>query len=65
MLALLPVILQLVEAGVTIAPQLISAGKTEIDLVNSGSAPTQAQMDQINTALDVANAALQSAQPAA
>jgi hypothetical protein len=69
MLTLLPVILQLVEAGVTVAPQLIAAGKTEIDLFNSKAAPTQAQKDQIDAALEAAleaaNTALQNAQPAA
>ena len=64
MLALVPVILQLVEAGVTIAPQLISAGKTEVDLFNSGAAPTAAQRAQIDAALEAANTALQNAQPA-
>jgi hypothetical protein len=64
MLTLLPVIPQLVEAGVTVAPQLIAAGKTEIDLFNSNAAPTQAQRDAIDAALEVANNALQTAQPA-
>jgi hypothetical protein len=64
MLTLLPVILQLVEAGITVAPQLIAAGKTEISLVNAGAAPTAAQMAQIDAALDAANTALQNAQPA-
>jgi hypothetical protein len=64
MLALIPVILQLVEAGIAVAPQLIAAGKTEIALVNSGSTPTKAQEDQIDAALEAANAALQAAQPA-
>lgn len=65
MLTLLPVILQLLEAGITVAPQLVAAGKTEIDLVNSRSAPTQDQKDQIDAALELANDALQGAQPAA
>lgn len=65
MLTLLPVILQLIEAGVAVAPQLVAAGQTEIALVNSQTAPTQAQRDEIDAALEVANDALQNAQPSA
>lgn len=64
MLALIPVILQLIQAGLTIAPELISAGQTEVDLVNSGAAPTADQKAQIDAALEQANTALQAAQPA-
>lgn len=63
--ALLPIILELVQAGLAIAPQIIAAGKTELDLLEAGAAPpTQAQIDEIDAALERANDALQNAQPA-
>jgi hypothetical protein len=65
MIALLPVILLLVEAGIKVAPEIIAAGRTEIDLYNSGSAPTVAQTREIMAALDLANSALQAAGPSA
>lgn len=63
--ALIPIILQLVSAGIAIAPQIIAAGKTELDLLRSGAPPpTDAQKAEIDAALDAANTALQAAQPA-
>lgn len=65
MIALLPVIIQLVQAGLAIAPDIIAAGKTELDLLSPGAAPpTAEQKAAIMAALDRANAALQAAQPA-
>jgi hypothetical protein len=64
-IALLPVILQLVQAGITIAPSIIAAGKIELDLLrHDAPPPTASQKTDIDTALDQANAALQNAQPA-
>lgn len=64
-IVLLPIIIQLVQAGIAVAPSIIAAGKTELDMLRPGAAPlTAAQQDQIDEALDVANAALQAAQPA-
>jgi phosphopantothenate synthetase len=62
--ALLPVILQLVSAGITLAPGIIAAGRTEYDLLTSGTVPTAAEKAAIDEALEAANQALQSAQPA-
>jgi hypothetical protein len=65
MLTLIPVVLQLLEAGITIIPQIVTAAQTEFSLFSSGTAPTAAQQAAIDAALDKANAALQAAQPAA
>jgi hypothetical protein len=65
MLTLTPLILQLIQLGITVAPELISAAETEISLVTGTSAPTAAQQLTIDTALATANTALQNAQPAA
>lgn len=63
--ALIPIILQLVAAGLEVAPSIIAAGKTELDLLRSGAPPpTAAQMAEIDAALEAANEALQQAQPA-
>lgn len=61
---LLPLIIQLVQAGITLVPQLIAAAKTELDLLGSNSAPSDTQKAQIDAALELANDALQNAQPA-
>ena len=63
MLALTPVIIQLIEAGLTIAPQIMAAWKTEVALFTAGTPPTDAQKAEIDAALDAADAALQAAQP--
>lgn len=65
MLALTPLVLQLVSLGVSVAPELISAAQTEISLITGTSAPTAAQQAQIDAGLEIANTALQNAQPAA
>lgn len=65
MLTLTPLVLQLIELGVSVAPELISAAQTEISLVTGTSPPTAAQQAVMDAALDAANAALQAAQPAA
>lgn len=62
--ALVPVILQLVTAGLTVAPSIIAAGQKEYDLLKSGDVPTDAEIAEINAALEQANDALQNAQPA-
>jgi hypothetical protein len=62
---LLPIIIQLLQAGIVLIPSIVAAGKTELDLLGSGAAPaTDAQKKQIMDALDEANDALQQAQPA-
>lgn len=61
---LLPIIIQLVQAGITLVPQLIAAGKMELDLLGSNSPPSDAQKAEIDAALELANDALQNAQPA-
>ena len=64
MLTLVPLILQLVSAGITVVPELIAAAQTEISLITGTSPPSAAQQSQIDAALETANAALQGAQPA-
>lgn len=64
MLALSPLIIQLIQAGITLAPELIAAWQKEVDLANAGQTPTDAERAQIDAGLDTANAALQAAQPA-
>jgi len=61
MLTLVPLILQLLQMGLTVVPELISAAQTEVGLLNSGQAPTPAQQAQIDAALATANAAVQAA----
>jgi hypothetical protein len=65
MLTILPLILQLIEAGITVVPELIAAGKTEISLITGTSPPTAEQQAQIEAAVVAANNALQASQPAA
>jgi hypothetical protein len=68
MLALTPAVLQLIQLGLTVAPEIAAeiaaAAQTEVALFTSGTAPTPAQQAQIDAALDVAHAALQAAVPA-
>ena len=61
--ALLPVILQLVAAGIAVAPSILAAAKIELDLIG-GALLTAEEKDQIDEALEAANDALQRAQPA-
>lgn len=60
-LVLTPVVLQLIQMGITLVPQLINAAVTEINLIKSGLPPTPAQQKEIDDALDAAHAALQAA----
>lgn len=62
-LTAIPALIQLVEAGVTVVPELIAAAKTELGLITSTSAPTPDQQAAIDAAADAAEAALQAAQP--
>jgi len=64
MLTLVPVLLELLQAGITVVPELITAAQTEVSLFNSGTAPTAEQQATIDAALATANSALQAAQPA-
>ena len=65
MITLLPIIVQLVQLGIAIAPDLIAAGKLELDLLNPNAPPmTDDQRAQIDAALEDAHNALQAAQPA-
>jgi hypothetical protein len=64
MLTLVPIVLQLIEAGITVVPQIIAAAQAEVALFNAGTPPTAAQQASIDAALVQANAALQAAQPA-
>lgn len=65
MIALLPVIIQLVQAGLALAPDIIAAGKLELDLLSPGAAPpSDDEKASIMAALEKANDALQAAQPA-
>lgn len=64
MLALTPLVLQLIQLGVAVAPEVISAAQTEIALVSGTHPPSAEQQAQIDAGLDAANAALQAAQPA-
>lgn len=57
--AIYALIIQLIELGVKITPQIIAAAQTEIRLIRSGQAPSAAQQAQIDAALDAAHAALQ------
>ncbi len=61
MLTLTPLVLQLVAAGIQVLPEIIAAAQTEIQLLNTGAAPTTAQQAAIDAALARANAALQAA----
>lgn len=60
--ALTALVLELVELGIKMAPSVIAAARTEIDLINSGAAPTAEQQAAIDAALDAAHAALQAGQ---
>jgi hypothetical protein len=58
-LTLIPLILQLLQAGVTIVPELIQAAITEFEIFSSATAPTAAQQATLDAALETANAAVQ------
>jgi hypothetical protein len=63
MIALAPLVLQLIQLGLSVAPELISAAMSEIALFNSGTAPTASQQRDLDAALEAAHSALQGAQP--
>lgn len=65
MLTLIPIVLELLQAGVTIVPEIVSAAQAEYALFSTGTAPTAAQQAQIDAALETANAALQAVQQGA
>lgn len=65
MLTLTPLVLQLIQLGATVLPELIATAQTEVSLVNAGTAPSPEQQAAIDAALETANNALQAAQPAA
>jgi hypothetical protein len=59
--AIITALIQLIEMGVTVAPEVVAASQTAVSLLESGTAPTAAQQAQIDAALDTAHAALQAA----
>jgi hypothetical protein len=63
-IALITTLIQLIEMGITVVPQVISAAQTAVSLIESGAAPTVAQQVQIDDALSTAHASLQAATPA-
>ena len=63
-IALITTLIQLIQMGITVAPQIIAAAQTAVSLIEGGTAPTPAQQAEIDAALDAAHAALQSTQPA-
>lgn len=62
--AIITALIQLIEMGLTVAPQIITAAQTAVSLIESGTAPTADQQAQIDAALDASHAALQAATPA-
>lgn len=65
MLALTPAVLQMIQMGLTVLPELASVAMTEIELFRAGTPPSAEQQAAIDAALDTAHAALQAAQPGA
>jgi hypothetical protein len=63
-LAIITALIQLVQMGITVAPEVIAAAQTAVSLIEGNTAPTAAQQAQIDAALDTAHAALQAAAPA-
>lgn len=61
MLAVLPLVTQLLSLGATLIPELVDDFNLAKDLLTSGKDPTPEQQAQIDAALDRANAALQEA----
>lgn len=62
-IAIITALIQLVEMGITVAPEVIAAAQTALSLLEGSVGPTAAQQAQIDTALDAAHAALQAATP--
>jgi hypothetical protein len=63
-IAIITALIELIQTGITIAPQIIAAAQTAVSLIESGAAPTPAQQAQIDAALNVAHAGLQVASAA-
>ena len=63
MLTLTETVLNLLAQGFTVLPTVIEAAQTEFQLWKSGTAPSEAQQEQIDAALDLAHSTLQGAQP--
>ena len=63
-IAMITALIQLIEMGITVAPQITAAAKTAVSLLDSGASPTADQKAQIDAALDTAHADLQAAVPA-
>lgn len=61
MLTLVPVVLQLIQAGIALWPDIVSAAQTEVTLFNSSTPPTAQEQAQIDAQLDAAHAKLQAA----
>ncbi len=61
---LIPLILQLVQLGIEVAPSIIAAGKLELD-AHGGASLTAAERAQVDEAMEAAHAALQAAEPTA
>lgn len=57
-LTLIPQILAMLQAGLTIAPEVATAAQTEYQLFTTGAPPTPAQQAAIDSALEAANTAL-------
>lgn len=63
-IALITTLIQLIEMGITVVPEVISAAQTAVSLIESGAPPTPAQQAQIDAALSATHASLQAATPA-
>jgi hypothetical protein len=61
--AIITAMIELIQLGVSVVPQVISAAQTAVSLIESGSDPTPEEQAQIDAALDAAHAALQAATP--
>jgi hypothetical protein len=59
----LQIALQLVQAGLPIAQEIINGVTTEMQLSGQGRDPTPEEQAKIEAALDAAHTALQAAQP--
>jgi hypothetical protein len=62
--AVITALIQLVQMGITVAPEVITGAQTAVSLIEGGTAPTATQQAAIDAALDAAHAALQAAMPA-
>jgi hypothetical protein len=62
-IAVIKALLQLLQLGLEISPQLVSASQTALSIVETNETPTAEQRAQIETALHTAHAALQAAMP--